>query len=69
MEEFSTFEKEEFINEIKRLEKVLKSLKDVKDDKAKFEYDEAKSDYDNIKLIIGELINDEMFSKFFKLKI
>jgi hypothetical protein len=37
----------------------------VKDDKAKFEYDEAKSDYDNIKLIIGELV----FSEFLKLKI
>lgn len=65
MEEFSTFEIEEFINEIKRLEKVLQSLKGLKDDKAKVEYDEAKSDYDNIKLIIGEL----MFSEFLKLKI
>ena len=65
MEEFSTFEIEEFINEIKRLEKVLQSLKGLKDDKEKVEYDEAKSDYDNIKLIIGEL----MFSEFLKLKI
>ena len=56
---------EEFINEIKRLEKVLQSLKGLKDDKEKVEYDEAKSDYDNIKLIIGEL----MFYEFLKLKI
>ena len=55
----------QFINEIKRLEKVLQSLKGLKDDKEKVEYDEAKSDYDNIKLIIGEL----MFSEFLKLKI
>ena len=55
----------EFINEIKRLEKVLQSLKGLKDDKEKVEYDEAKSDYDNIKLIIGEL----MFYEFLKLKI
>jgi len=63
MEDFSKFEKEEFINEIKRLERVLETVE------TKFEYDEAKSEYDNIKLIIEIMDKEYVFAKFITLKL